>query len=158
MTKPDPNVGAAAAPDRIPGVRPRIKKAESGLYECSDGVVSRAAKTKEGAYQRWLTAALKDMQTKLGASWPAPAPAAPQKRKRTVRGKAPDPIMPPARLQPPRPPAPPAYTGPVTVIAGTVSRPALQLPTSLRLNGARAAAAQPRMMSMGAGNPREEAA
>jgi hypothetical protein len=45
-----------------PGARPRLRKASSGLWECSDGVVERAARSPQGAYQRWLTAAIKEAQ------------------------------------------------------------------------------------------------
>jgi hypothetical protein len=50
-----------------PGARPRLRKASSGLWECSDGVVERAGRTFQGAYQRWLTAAIAEAQDQLQA-------------------------------------------------------------------------------------------
>jgi hypothetical protein len=166
------NAGKVPA-DAPPGVRPRIKKAPSGLWECSDGIVSRAARTPQGAYQRWLTAAIQEAQHIVKAkpgrpkkAAPVAAPAWPSavevkpvaRRQATVKGKSTD------HLIPPRPPATapnaeplPAYDGPVTVLAGTAPRRALSLPTALQLNGARAAAVQPRMISIAGSAAREVA-
>lgn len=109
--------------------RPRIRKAVSGLWECSDGVIARAARSFQGAYQKWLTAAIADAQRQVAPTSPViPAPK-------------PEPL--------------PDYSGPITVLPGTAPRRALSLSTALQLNGARAAAAQPRMISIAGGSARE---
>lgn len=164
--------------DAPPGVRPRIKKAESGLWECSDGIVSRAARTPQGAYQRWLTAAINEIQqiakAKPGrpkkpapalpdpvqsSAWPSAAEVKPVRRRQAVvKGKPTDNLYtPPASVPKPVPEPLPAYDGPVTVLPGTPPRRALSLSTALQLNGARAAAAQPRMISIAGSAAREVA-
>ncbi|WP_157664431.1 hypothetical protein [Bordetella genomosp. 9] len=144
--------------DKAPGgVRPHLRKAESGLWECSDGVIARAAKTPQGAYQRWLTAAIADVQQKAKpAAWPTAAEVKPvARRQATVKGKTTTGVITPPRwAEPPKDPMP-AYDGPVTVVPGTAPRRPLTLPTTLQLNGARAAAVQPRMISIAGSTARE---
>jgi hypothetical protein len=137
-------------------VRPRIRKAVSGLWECSDGVISRAARSFQGAYQRWLMAAIAEEERRVApAAWPEPAVAAPMpKRRQSAPGKTTTGIIsPPASIVPPAKPEP--YTGPVTVVSGTREFEPLKLSTALRMNGTRAAAAQPRMISIAGGSARE---
>jgi hypothetical protein len=142
--------------DAPPGVKPRLKKAESGLWECSDGIVARAARTKEGAYQRWLTAAIKEAQRPVTPE-PAEVKPAPVKPRKEAALATPAPLRRPATPPPPVPkPEPlPDYSGPITVLPGTAQRRALSLSTTMQLNGARAAQAQPRMISIAGGSARE---
>ncbi|WP_152553742.1 hypothetical protein [Bordetella bronchiseptica] len=132
----------------MPTVRPRLRKTGSGLWECTDGVVARAARSAQGAYQRWLTAAVADAMARQAVCAPAePMPA--HAPRRAPRQKA----MPPA----PRPlvgesVSEPVFTGEVQVLRGTPARPPLQFAASLGLTRdklARVQAAQPPMRSLG---------
>lgn len=117
--------GQAASPrtyTKKPGAtRPRLRKDDLGLWECTDGTVSRRGETQKEAYDRWMVATL--------------AAA------RLARQMLPSP--------PPEPLAP--YTGPVTVVPGLRPGPALTLSPAMLLASARAMAAQPRMHSLSGG-------
>lgn len=159
--KPVPTEGLTGALDREIAmqqkVRPRIRKAVSGLWECSDGLVSRAAHTPQGAYQRWLTAALIEEERRLAPTeWPNPAEVAPApKRPATVKGKTTTGVVVPSCRKMPAA-KPEAYVGPVTVVPGTREFKPLTLSTALRMNGARAREVQPPMMTV-AGADRDAA-
>lgn len=128
-------------------VRPRLRKAASGLWECTDGVVARAARTVQGAYQRWLTAAVADAMERRPVCAPVePTPA--RAPRRTPRQKAPPSTSRPA-VGETEPEA--AFTGEVQVLRGTPARPPLQFAASLGLTRdklARVQAAQPPMRSL----------
>ncbi|MNK33405.1 hypothetical protein D3C87_518860 [compost metagenome] len=102
-------------------IRPRLRKDDLGLWECTDGTVSRRGETQKEAYDRWMAAAIVDAQ-----------PA-----KRAQLNALAEPLAP--------------YTGPVTVVPGVRPGQALRLPPSLLLNGARAMAVQPRTPSLSGG-------
>ncbi|MGZ9893043.1 hypothetical protein ACXXNA_05740 [Bordetella bronchiseptica] len=131
----------------VPAVRPRLRKAASGLWECTDGVVARAARTVQGAYQRWLTAAVADAMARRAVCAPVePMPA--RAPRRTPRQKAP-PSTPRPAVGENVPEA--VFTGEVQVLRGTPARPPLQFAASLGLTGdklARVYAAQPPMRSL----------
>lgn len=160
------------------GVRPRIKLVRTDLYECSDGVVTRAARTKEGTYHRWLTAAIKHEleqrrrvvpSSPLGAPQPAgarridaftaPAEVKPVRRAPNGRGKPMEAVKPPPApnvdlSQPVEP-----HAGPVTVLPGTRQFAPLKLSTTLRQNGARAAQVYDKpLISIAGSTVREDAA
>lgn len=117
-----------AAPPRTytkkPGtIRPRLRKVDLGLWECTDGTVSRRGETQKEAYDRWMLAA-------IAAAQPAPK----------------------VQQFPQPTPAPmPAYAGPVTVVPGMRPGRPLTLSPAMQLASARALAAQPRMHSLSGG-------
>lgn len=108
---------------RAKPIRPRLRKDDMGLWECTDGTVSRRGETQKEAYDRWMKAALADHV----ASHFAP-----------YAGKA-----------TPKPEQP--YSGPVTVVPGMRPCRPLTLSPAMQLASARALAAQPRMHSLSGG-------
>lgn len=165
---------AARTQDSAPGgIKPRLKRAQPGHWSCTGAGITRTALTHQAAYQRWLTAiwlasALHHLprQPLASAPIPAPRPAFPtptevkpiRKQQAQHRGKAIDAVAPrqPVPVSAAEPEAP--YAGQVTVLPGTAARRPLQLSTALQVNGARAAAAQPRMISIAGSSAREDAA
>jgi len=142
------------------GTRPRLRRNGLGGWDCTDGIVTRAAKTFQAAYHRWLGAALLQAQQKPVEAFTPPAAVKPVRKAPNGRGKSIEAVK-------PRPPAPVAvdatqpvepYAGPVTTLPGTAPRRALSLSPALQLNGARAAAVQPRMISIAGSAAREDAA
>lgn len=73
-------------------VNPRLRKA-GGVWECSDGVVTKRGESPKAAYDAWILAAIVDAQPARKAQQPAP----------------------PAPEQP--------YGGPITVVSGTKAAP-----------------------------------
>ena len=68
-----------AAPPRTymkkPGtIRPRLRKVDLGLWECTDGTVSRRGETQKEAYDRWMLAAIAAAQPTKAERPPMPAP------------------------------------------------------------------------------------
>lgn len=103
-------------------VRPRLRKVELGLWECSGEGVARRAETPNEAYSRWVAVAISNLMH------------APSRKEA------------PVRLEPEEP-----YRGEVTIIPGMRPGNPLKLPTALLLNGARARAAQPYTPSLSGG-------
>lgn len=59
---------------RQPSIRPRLRKDDLGLWECTDGTVSRRGETQKEAYDRWMTAAIAAAQPAPAARQPMPDP------------------------------------------------------------------------------------
>lgn len=117
-------------------LRPRLRKAASGLWECSCGQVGRAAATPADAYNRWLTASIVDAQPKPSTSIPATPPAPPKTEDEVSRAIA-------------------SYRGDVEIIKGTPARKPLSFASRLGLNLERVGKAQPPVQSLaGARSPR----
>lgn len=117
-----------AAPPRTytkkPGtIRPRLRKTDLGLWECTDGTVSRRGETQKEAYDRWMKAALAGHVAGHFAPYAGKATSKPE--------------------QP--------YSGPVTVVPGMRPGRPLTLSPAMQLASARALAAQPRMHSLSGG-------
>lgn len=55
-------------------VRPHLRKVEFGLWECSDGTVSRRGETQKEAYDRWMLAAIAAAQPAQTVRQPMPDP------------------------------------------------------------------------------------
>lgn len=55
-------------------IRPRLRKDELGLWECTDGTVSRRGETQKEAYDRWMAAAIAAAQPEKVARQPMPGP------------------------------------------------------------------------------------
>ena len=133
--------------------KPRLKRASSGLWECSDSVVARAGKTPREAYDHWMVAALLETQQRTSALAKA--------RKRPGRGQA-------ITVAPPKPEKaaaprrrrdePLPYQGSVLVVPGTkaAARP-LVLPPQMRLAAQRAAECQVRLAGLGGNDARPRA-
>lgn len=59
---------------RPPSIRPRLRKVDLGLWECTDGTVSRRGETQKQAYDRWMAAAIAAAQPAKAARQPMPDP------------------------------------------------------------------------------------
>lgn len=116
-----PNVSRRKTPARSMA-RPRLRKVDLGLWECSGDGVSRRAETPNEAYSRWVAVAISNLMH---------APA---------RKEA------PVQLEPEEP-----YRGEVTIIPGMRPGNPLKLPTAMLMNIARARAAQPYTPSLSGG-------
>ncbi|CAB3905318.1 hypothetical protein LMG2828_04717 [Achromobacter piechaudii] len=55
-------------------IRPRLRKDDLGLWECTDGTVSRRGETQKEAYDRWMTATIAAAQPEKVARQPMPGP------------------------------------------------------------------------------------
>ncbi|CAB3728949.1 hypothetical protein [Achromobacter piechaudii] len=55
-------------------IRPRLRKTDLGLWECTDGSVTRRGETQKEAYDRWMTAAIAEAQPAPAARQPVPDP------------------------------------------------------------------------------------
>lgn len=111
------------APKAKPGprIRPRLRKAELGLWLCAGGGLERRGETHWEAYNRWLKAALAGHVAAHFAPYAPPATE-------------------------PEPP----YAGPVTVVPGTKVAPrALTIPPAMRFAMERAGLAQTRLLTLG---------
>ncbi|MGV2894182.1 hypothetical protein ACNPPY_00170 [Achromobacter sp. AGC78] len=108
---------------RAKPIRPRLRKDDLGLWECTDGTVSRRGETQKDAYDRWMKAAL--------------------------AGHVAGHLAPYAGKATPKPEQP--YSGPVTVVPGMRPGRPLTLSPAMQLASARALAAQPRMHSLSGG-------
>ena len=53
-------------------IRPRLRKDDLGLWECTDGTVSRRGETQKEAYDRWMAAAIAAAQSAKAARQPMP--------------------------------------------------------------------------------------
>ncbi|WP_313619536.1 hypothetical protein [Achromobacter sp.] len=117
-------------------VRPRLRKAASGLWECSCGQVARAAASPADAYSRWLTASIADAQPKAQPPVPPTPPAAPKTEDEVSRAIA-------------------GYRGDVEIVKGAPARKPLSFASRLGLNLERVGQAQPPVQSLaGARSPR----
>lgn len=117
-------------------VRPRLRKAASGRWECSCGQVTRAAATPADAYSRWLTASIADAQPKASTAIPATPPAPSKAEDEVSRALA-------------------SYRGDVEVVKGAPARKPLSFASRLGLNLERVGQAQPPVQSLaGARSPR----
>ncbi len=59
---------------RAKPIRPRLRKDDMGLWECTDGTVSRRGETQKEAYDRWMAAATAAAQPAKAARQPMPDP------------------------------------------------------------------------------------
>lgn len=116
-----PNTSRRKTPVRSMG-RPRLRKVDLGLWECSGDGVARRGETPSDAYNRWVNVAIKLLMNV------------------PVRVEA------PVQLEPEQP-----YLGEITVVPGMRPGNPLKLPAALLLNGARARAAQPYTPSLSGG-------
>lgn len=160
---------AAARCNRKKGVKPHLRKAASGRWECSDGEFARAGSTPKDAYDRWLLAALIDAQERVRLDDPLAMPS-PRKRAK-VKQAAPgvrvhrieeqetphesegkgEGVLPAKKKRS----KPVPYVGTVAVSRAAPSRDGVyRLPDELRRAGIRAAAAQPPLLSISDGNHR----
>lgn len=55
-------------------IRPRLRKVDLGLWECTGGTVSRRGETQKEAYDRWMLAAIAAAQPAKAERPPVPAP------------------------------------------------------------------------------------
>lgn len=108
---------------QVSTIRPRLRKVDLGLWECTDGTVSRRGETQKEAYDRWMKAALAGHVAGHFAPYAGKATSKPE--------------------QP--------YSGPVTVVPGMRPGRPLTLSPAMQLASARALAAQPRMHSLSGG-------
>ncbi|AZY49602.1 hypothetical protein C0J09_10990 [Bordetella avium] len=130
-------------------VRPRIRKVESGLWECSEGGIARAAHTAQGAYQRWLTAALRAELERAPAVVPPKPVASP--RPRRPRAAPPVVAKPPKPAEPVRPAETPAFQAhQVTVLPGLAARSNWGMSAAMRVAAERAQADQRPIRGIGA--------
>lgn len=149
-------------------MKPRLKKSVLGLWECSDSEFARAGKTPKEAYDRWLLAALIDAQERVRLDDP-PAKQSPRKRARLKQaapgvrvhrieeqetaheseGKGEGVLPMKVKRAKPAP-----YVGTVALSRAAPPRTGTyQLPDALRRAGLRAAAVQPRLISISDSNP-----
>lgn len=59
---------------RAKPIRPRLRKDDFGLWECTDGTVSRRGETQKEAYDRWMKATIAAAQPAKAARPPMPGP------------------------------------------------------------------------------------
>jgi len=132
-----PVLPEASPPPEPYAVRPRLRKAASGLWECSCGLVARAAATAAEAYNRWLSASIRDAQAKATPTVPDTPPAAPKAEDAVSSAIA-------------------GYRGNVEIVKGAPALKPLSFASRVgRLNLERIGKAQPPVQSLaGATSPR----
>ncbi|MNT15096.1 hypothetical protein D3C72_1501320 [compost metagenome] len=59
---------------QVSTIRPRLRKVDLGLWECTDGTVSRRGETQKEAYDRWMLAAIAAAQPAKAERQPMPDP------------------------------------------------------------------------------------